>query len=95
MTMHMDNILFAITEMLKTGTMNSWTSHKRLELLDLSGNRKLGNNILPNISGLPSLKYLRLGFTGLTGQIELRGKHTIMMVLILPPPTRSEKAFQI
>ena len=72
--------------------MNSGRSLKRLELLDLSGNEKLGSNILPNISGLPSLKYLRLGFTGLTGQI---GKHTIMMVLILPPPTRSEKAFQI
>ncbi|KAJ8434999.1 hypothetical protein Cgig2_027842 [Carnegiea gigantea] len=71
MTMHMDSILFAITETLKTGTMNAWTSLKRLELLDLSGNNKLGNNILPNISGLPSLKYLRLGETGLTGQIEL------------------------
>ncbi|KAJ8434998.1 hypothetical protein Cgig2_027841 [Carnegiea gigantea] len=63
-------VLLQLTNTCETETVNLSTTYlTKLQLLDLSGNDELGNKIIPNVSWLPALKHLKLGDTGLTGQI--------------------------
>ena len=68
----------------KTGTTRLSTRISKLEQLNL-GSNPLDNSILSALSGLSSLKHLKLAKCGLklTGQIELRGKHTYTQLHML------------
>ncbi|MBA0784121.1 hypothetical protein Gotri_001737 [Gossypium trilobum] len=58
------------------GFIDNHSFMNKLEILDLSNNKLLGNNILPYLAEFTSLKTLLLDNCGLQGSIDISGKVT-------------------
>lgn len=58
------------------------SSLKKLEVLDLSGNRDIDNDILPSLKTLTSLKVLDLSDTSLNGNFPTNGRFVSFSFLL-------------